>query len=120
MKALVKGYQPPLDEARAHTITGILMNTHLSDAASELESNFIGGNALMLMLPSITDLLRLIEYMAAVGYLLRRIVQDCADTNDKADELLELLDANFSSVSLNMFEILGENIAANNRKEVTK
>ena len=118
MRQLINGYQPPLDEARAQTLTGILMNTHLSDAASELESNFIGGNALKLMLPSITDLLRLIEYMAGVGHLLRRIVQDCAGTNDTADDQLELLDANFPSVSLNMFDICGRNIADNNRKEV--
>ena len=120
MKTLVNGYQPPLDNGRAYMLAQLIQNIDLDYAATCIESNPISKEALALMMPTFNDLLRLVEYMAGVGFLLRRIVQDCAETDDKTDELLERIDELFFPVALNMFSVIGENIVKYNRKEVTK
>ena len=117
MKALVNVYQPPLDNGRAYMLAQLIQNIDLDYAATCIESNPICNEALALMIPTFTDLLRLVEYMAGVGYLLRRIVQDCASTDDKADELLEHIDELFFPVALNMFSVIGENTVNYNRKK---
>ena len=117
MKALVNGYQPPLDNGRTYTLAQLIQNIDLDYAATCIESNPVCNEALALMMPTFNDLLRLVEYMAGVGFLPRRIVQDCAETDDKADELLERIDELFFPVALNMFSVIGGNIVKYNRKE---
>ena len=120
MKALVNNYQPPLDNGRAYMLSQLIQNIDLDFAATSIEANPVCTQALALLMPTFTDLLRLVEYMAGVGFLLRRIVQDCAETDDKTDELLERIDELFFPVALNMFSVIGENIVKYNRKKVAK
>ena len=117
MRQLINGYQPPLDERRIAALSSVFYNANIRNLAEELDRHSPCADIVWTMMPVFAELIRLVEYLAVVGYFYQTLVAKCC-SNAYVSDIDDLIEDRFGPLVSEFFGTIG-NIAAHN-KEASK
>ena len=110
MRTLIENYVPPMDERRVSILSSVLFDVDVARFADDLERQPPNENAIRTMLPLFAELIRLVEYMAVVGYFQQTLVGRCC-SNAIVSDLDDLMEDRFGPIVNEIFGSIGNTAA---------